>query len=69
MLMLERDGTVIQPERTTGGTEVSFLEAIDGYIADQIDRYLSDVAARLGDLDQQRASVHRGPREWLRQRG
>lgn len=67
MLMLERDGTLVQPEQTTNRRAGSLPETIDDHITGQIDQYLSDVATLLADLDQQLVGWHHGASAWSRQ--
>jgi hypothetical protein len=60
MLMLERDGTLIEAEQTAARHHESSLQAaIDAYIAGQVDRHMRDVATLLDDLHQQIAPIGR----------
>jgi hypothetical protein len=60
MLMLERDGTLIEAEQTAARHHESSLHAaIDAYIAGQVDRHMRDVATLLDDLHQQIAPSRR----------
>lgn len=70
MLMLERDGTLVQGEQPAmSHPEAPLRAVIDAYVGGQVDRHLRDVAMLLDDLDRQLAPIRHHAHESLAAQG